>query len=105
ELGTLAMEVAAWEGLAEPLEEEGAWGLTPIGTGLVHGPAMDRWREAENPTVSHLEQLRYVEEDLPALRRFLSPFDIPKKLSPLEERELWLLLGSWSSLFLTASAA
>ena len=105
ELGTLAMEVAAWEGLAEPLEEEGAWGLTPIGTGLVHGPAMDRWREAENPTVSHLDQLRYVEEDLPALRRFLSPFDIPKKLSPLEERELWLLLGSWSSLFLTASAA
>ncbi len=103
ELGTLAMEVAAWAPLAEPLEEEGAWGLTPIGTGMVHGPAMDRWREAENPTVAHLDQLRYAEEDLPALRRFLSPFDIPKKLSPLEERELWLLLGSWSHLFLTAS--
>ncbi len=105
ELGTLTMEVAAWEPLAEPLEEEGAWGLTPIGTGRVHGAAMDRWREAENPKVTRLDQLRYVEEDLPALRRFLSPFDIPKKLSLLEERELWLLIGSWKSLFLTASSA
>lgn len=99
ELGTLAMELSAWEPFSDPLEDPGAWGLTPMGTWKVQGPAIERWLEEENAAADSLSQIHYPEEDLGALRHFLSPFDLPKRLSPLEERELWLLLGSWKSLF------
>ena len=105
----LQEEIDRWEPHAEPLEDEGGFGLTPVATYKRFAEEIRRHlREGPGESVESYAEVRYAGEDagIAALNSFLKNFEVPsaEELNPAQARELWVLLGSHDQLFLAADA-
>jgi len=112
-LGSIPEQIKRWKEITDPLEKEGMFGLTPLGTYPYFSKEILRYIEergtspAENrPSVNNFEQIRFKEERLDDVKTFLKKFPkIPKhRLQEGEMRELWVLLFSYPNLFLDSSS-
>jgi SAM-dependent methyltransferase len=102
-LGTLSEQINRWQDITNPLEDDGTFGLTPLGTYLPFSKEILRYLEdKDKESVTHFEQAHFKKESFPDVKNFLKKFpDLPKE--PQTEgamRELWILLFSYPNLFL-----
>jgi len=101
----LSEQIEQWQPLANPLEEEGAFGLTPFGTyQRFSREILDYLKKGPQETVSGFGSVRFQGEEkgirdvLSFLKRF--PLRPQQQWNEAELRELWILLFSYPYLFL-----
>ncbi len=104
----LADEITRWQPLADPLEEEGAFGLTPFGTYTRFSKEILDYvaRGHEKETVSRFDQVRFKGDEAGRkdVLSFLKSYSLPRNdWNEAELRELWILLFSYPQLFLESS--
>jgi hypothetical protein len=90
-----------WKNIGEPLEEKGQFGLTPVGSWEIGAEWIsdwwERWREGEIREVAGYERLRFADErkGWDRVWKAVKAWTIRREFSEIEQRELWVLLGSW----------
>ncbi|MCA8952101.1 MAG: hypothetical protein KDE27_21505, partial [Planctomycetes bacterium] len=106
-LPDLEAQIGSWLPWADPLEQRPiAFGLTPYGTYTrLRQNVIDHLAREPLPIAPHYGALRLRNDEaaLARVRSFLA--DLPelptRELAPAELRELWILLFSFDSLFVT----
>lgn len=108
-LSPLAEQITRWRSMADPLEEAGEFGLTPFGTYLRFSKEILNYieRGPAKETVFGFDQVRFDGDDagMKQVGSFLKQFpSLPKDhWNEVELRELWILLFSYSHLFLEST--
>ena len=103
----LPAAIETWSAHAEPLEDDGGFGLTPFATyKKFESDITTHLRSRSTAKAASFSEVRYTQErdGLRELDSFLARFpDLPRReFSAAELRELWILLGSHRHLFLDA---